>query len=435
MLTDLRYAVRSLLKTPGFTLVAVLTIAVGIGANAALLSIFNQLILKPVTLPSPSSLVAIWSVNQNLNFNAPAVSWPRYEFIRTHAKSFSSIADSTFDNFTLTGNGEPEQLNGLRITASFFPTLGINLFKGRNFTTEEDLPNGAAVCLLSYELWQTRFGARESVIGETIQLNGRSWEVIGITSPKLSNPFTASQIFAPRPFEVAGLTAEQIERGASYSQPIARLKPGVMIDQAKSELLALSATYTEQFSTKLDAQNISEPRLYVDTLVANLRPTFYTLLGAVAFVLLIACANVANLFLSRLSARHKEIAVRQSLNRRRWTRTASRRVVPFFSSVVVGVPAPAQHDSRTGPRRGRDSDRSDDPQQRPRRTHSGSSSVVANLGRYAEGHGAWRSRRNARRKVSRDAHRGRGGALGCAPRRSEPATTQLHPVATHAGGI
>ncbi|MEO6004943.1 MAG: ABC transporter permease [Opitutus sp.] len=320
MLTDLRYAVRSLLKTPGFMVVAVLTIAVGIGANAALLSIFNQLVLRPVTLPHPDSLVSIWSVNQNLNFNAPAVSWPRYQEMVSRTKSFASIANSAGDTFTLTGNGEPEQLNGLRITSGFFSTLGVAPARGRMFSAEEDLPNGGPVCILSHELWQSRFGGRESILGETIQLNGELWEVVGIMPAGLTNPFSGNQIFAPRPFAVAGLTAEQIDRGASYTQPIARLRPGVSVEQAKAELSAFSAAYAEQFSTKLDAQNQSEPRLFVDTLVGNLRPTFYTLLGAVAFVLLIACANVASLFLARLSARHKEIAVRQSLG-------ATRRVI------------------------------------------------------------------------------------------------------------
>jgi putative ABC transport system permease protein len=313
MLTDLKYAVRSLLKTPGFTLVAVLTIAVGIGANTALFTVFNRLILNPVTLPSPSTLVAIWSVNPSLNFNAPALSWPRYEEIRKHSRTLASVADSAFDNFTLTGNGEPEQLNGLRITASFFPTLGLPPLLGRNFTPAEDAPNGPAVAILSHELWQTRFGGRTTIVGENIQLNGQSWQVVGIMPPKLSNPFGQTQVFTPRPFEVAGLTPVQVQNGASYTQPIGRLAPGVTLAQANAELAALGRSYAKEFSTRLDAQNSNEARAYIETLVGNLRPTFYTLLGAVAFVLLIACANVASLFLGRLSARHKEIAVRQSL--------------------------------------------------------------------------------------------------------------------------
>ena len=309
----MRYAVRSLLKTPGFTLVAVLTIAVGIGANTALFSVFDRLILRPITLPQPSSLVALWVTNPALNFNAPAVAWPRFEEIRRQSHSFASVANSAFDNFTLTGNGDPDQLVGLRVTANFFTTLGVPPFRGRSFTAEEDVPNGPNVCLLSHELWQTRFGGRESLIGETIQLNGQSWQVVGILPPHLSNPFGQVQVFAPRVFDITGLTPVQIQVGAGYSQPIARLKPDVSLAQATAELAALSQAYAEQFATRLDANNTAVPRDYVEALVGTQRPTFYTLLGAVAFVLLIACANVASLFLGRLAGRHKEIAVRQSL--------------------------------------------------------------------------------------------------------------------------
>ena len=313
MLSDLRFAIRSLRKTPGFTLVAVLTIAVGIGANTALFSVFDRLILRPTNFPEPSSLVALWAINNDANFIAPALSWPCYEEISAHTTSFRSVANSAFDNFTLTGNGEPEQLNGLRVTAGFFPTLGVPVLAGRNFTAAEDVPNGPAVCIISHELWQTRFGGRSSIVGETIQLNGQPWQVVGIMPPHLSNPFSPVQVFAPRVFEVSGLTALQVQVGAGYSQPVARLKPGVSLASANAELAALSKHYGELNPTKLDAPNRCEARDYNAALTGNLRPTFYTLVAAVAFVLLIACANVTSLFLGRLAARHKEIAVRQSL--------------------------------------------------------------------------------------------------------------------------
>ena len=312
-MSDFRAALRALQKSPAFTLVAVVTIAVGIGANTTLFSVYDRLVLNPVTLPRPSSLVAIWTNNPQLNFNAPALSWPRYQEMRDHAQSFASIGISAFDTFTLTGNGEPEQLNSQRVSASFLPTLGILPARGRNFTAPEDTPNGPAVCIISHELWQTRFGGREQIVGATITLNGQPWQVIGVMPPRLSPPFGQVQIFAPRVFEIGGLTPVQIQAGAGYAQPIARLKPGVPLAQATSELAALSRSYREQFATRLDANNASEPRMYVAALVGNLEPAFYTLIGAVSFVLLIACANVASLFLGRLTGRHKEIAVRQSL--------------------------------------------------------------------------------------------------------------------------
>ena len=260
-MSDFRAALRALQKSPAFTLVAVITIAVGIGANTTLFSVYDRLVLNPVTIPHPSSLVAIWTNNTQLNFNAPALSWSRYEDIRDHARSFESVGISAFDNFTLTGNGEPAQLNSQRVSATFFPTLGILPARGRNFTADEDLPNGPAVCIISHELWQTRFGGRAQIVGDNITLNGQPWQVVGVMPPHLSPPFGQVQIFAPRVFEIGGLTPIQIQAGAGYAQPIARLKAGVSLAQAASELAMLSRSYKEAFASKLDANNTSEPRM------------------------------------------------------------------------------------------------------------------------------------------------------------------------------
>src|SRR5215510_1244794 len=254
-MANLTNAVRALWKNPGFSIVAVLTIAVGIGANTALFSVYDRLILNPVTVPQPSSLVAIWVSNPSLNFNAPALSWPRYEAIRDHAHAFSAIGISAFDNFTLTGNGDPEQLNGQRVSATFLPTLGILPALGRNFTADEDLPNGPAVCILSHELWQTRFGGRASIVGESITLNGQPWQIVGIMPPRLSPPFAQVQLFAPRVFEVGGLTPIQVQNGAGYAQPIARLKRGVSLDESKAELAEIGRDYKTRFGGRLDANN------------------------------------------------------------------------------------------------------------------------------------------------------------------------------------
>ncbi|MBL9216883.1 MAG: ABC transporter permease [Opitutaceae bacterium] len=310
---SLPFAFRALLKTPGFTAVAVLTIAVAIGANTTLYSIFDRLMLNPVSFPEPERVVALWAVNNERNFVAPAVAWPRFDEIRREARSFASLADSCFDSQTLTGNGEPEQLTGLRVTANYFATLGLAPARGRDFRPEEDQPNGPGVAILSHEYWQTRFGGRANIVGESILLNGRPHEVIGIMPPRLTNPIGGVQVFVPRVFEPGGLTPAQVQVGAGYSQPVARLKPGVTREQANAELAALSRAYKERFATQLDADNQIEARFLTETLVQGIRPTMRMLLGAVACVLLIACANVASLFLGRLCARHKEIAVRQSL--------------------------------------------------------------------------------------------------------------------------
>ncbi len=310
---NFRAAVRSLWNHPGFTSLAVLTIAVGIGANAALFSVYDQLILNPVRVPDAGSLLAITSRNTLLNRNVPNVSWPRYREVKARAQSFSSTGLTAFDSFTLTGNGEPQALTAQRVDASFFPTLGVMPARGRNFTAEEDTANGPAVCIISHELWQTQFGGNEHLVGGAITLNGQPWTVVGIMPPRLTPPFGQVSVWAPRVFEVTGLTTAQVEAGALYAQPIARLKDGVPIAQARDELTAISHGYKTAFASNLDANHPNEAQTFVDNLTGPLQPTFMTLLGAVAFVLLIACANVASLFLGRLTARHKEIALRQSL--------------------------------------------------------------------------------------------------------------------------
>jgi predicted permease len=313
-MSDYVAALRTLRRSPGFTLVAVFTVAVGIAANTTLFSMYDRLVLNPVTLPDPGSLVAILNHNPQLPAPVPAISWPRYEEIRDHARSFDSTAISAFDGFALTGGGgEPEQLTALRISASFLPTLGVAPVRGRNVTADEDVPNGPRVCLLSYELWQSRFGGRDSIVGERILLNGEPWQVVGITPPQLSPPYRQTQLFVPRVFEVGGLTAAQVQAGAGYAQAIARLKRGVSIEQAAQELAAISQGSRERAPGRLDARNTSQPQWFITQLVGTIRPTFHALLGAVGFVLLIACANVASLFLGRLVSRRKEIAVQQSL--------------------------------------------------------------------------------------------------------------------------
>jgi predicted permease len=303
-----------LLKSPGFSFVAVLTIAVGIGANTALFSTFNTLVLHPQSFPQSDQLVRLWASNADVGLNAPAMSWPRYEFIRDHLRSFSSVSVAAFTGYTITRDGaDPEQANTVAVTASFFPTLGVVPLYGRNFTPEEDTIGGPSVVIISYEYWQRAFGGRESVVGERLTLSGNRYTIVGITPPALSNPYRTVLLYVPRPFEGNGLTLQQVQNGGGYLGATARLKSGVTLEQARAEVATLSRDYCAAFPEKLDGKNETVVKTFAEELVGNIRPMFYLLLGAVGLVLLIACANVASLFLGRLSARHKEIAVRLSL--------------------------------------------------------------------------------------------------------------------------
>jgi predicted permease len=312
LMLNLKFAARALRRNPGFTLAAVLTLAIGIGANTSLFSTFSALVLHPLSFPQPDRLVRLWASNPAINLNAPEMSWQRYEFIRDHQRSLSSIAASAFTGYTVARNDqEPEQVNTVAVTESFLPTLGMAPVRGRNFSAEEELPEGPKVAMLSYEYWQRAFGGRDSAVGESIMLNGGFYTIVGITPRALGNPFSTVLLFVPRPFDL--VSSEQLLNGTTFLQVTARLKPGVTLAQAASEITLLTANYRKAFPEKLDA-NIETPVItFADELVGNLRPTFYLLLGAVVSVMLIACANVSALFLGRLSARHREIAVRLAL--------------------------------------------------------------------------------------------------------------------------
>lgn len=314
MPSSLRFALRALLKSPSFTAIAIATIALAVGANTALFSVFDRLVLNPIDLPESGRLVRIWVNNPDRNLLGSFLSVPRYEMIRDSQQSFASVAASTFSGHTLTRDtAEPEQLTTFTVTASWVPTLGLQLARGRNFTPEEDAPGGPPVVILGYDIWKTRLGAREDLVGGQVMLNGLPHTVVGILPERLPGPISFIQGVVPRPFEGTGLTPEQIRNGAGYLQVTARLKPGVSYEQADTEVRTIAKRYKEEFPGRLDASNANELRTWAEEVGGQIRPTFLLLLGAVALVLLIACANVSNLFLSRLTARHKEIAIRLSM--------------------------------------------------------------------------------------------------------------------------
>ncbi|HEY2461361.1 MAG TPA: ABC transporter permease [Candidatus Acidoferrum sp.] len=311
LLNDLRYAIRLMAKNPAFTIIAIVTLALGIGANTAIFTVVNAVLLRPLGFRDPSKLVIAAEKSQ---YPTISTSYENYLDWRDQSRSFESLEATRVATITLTGSGEPERLNSRYATAGMFSLLGVDAIAGRTFRQDEDRAGGSPVVLLSYGLWQRRFGGAQDAIGKSVNLDSSPYTVIGVL-PKGFELLQPADVILP--FTPWAKTLPDDRNWHPGIIAVGRLRPGVSREQARTEMVGITKRLEQQYpiyNTGVSADVFG----LQDRLVQNVRPALLLLLGAVSFVLLIACVNVANLLLARAASRGREVAIRTSMGASRW---------------------------------------------------------------------------------------------------------------------
>ena len=339
---DLRYALRTLRKQPVFTLVAVLTLTLGIGANTAIFSLLYQTLLRPLPYPSADRLVFVWNSYKGINLDQASVSIPDYFDRKTQAPAIEDATLFTGRTANLNEGGNPEQLRALAVTPSFFSTLERQPFLGRGFTDDEAKPDADKFAVLTYGLWTSHYGSDRSIVGRDIRVNGVAHRVVGVLPADFELPARDIALLLPFAFTPAQMSDNA--RGNEFSQMIARLRPGASIPQLNEQIAVITAHNIERLPVRAQFMKTSQFGGFAvslrDQLVGNVRTPLYMLQVGVLLVLFIACANVANLILMRATGRNRELAIRTTLGAGQWRivrQMLTEGVVISFAGAIGGI--------------------------------------------------------------------------------------------------